>query len=446
MAKFLISVWPWPGHYFPLTAIAHQLRARGHAVAFYTSARVCGTLGAEGFECFPFEQIDEGKFAALERRNDFASVVNPSATREFMRGWLLDTLPGQVADISQIVERWQPDVVVTETGMWGPTVVVHEAFHIPVAVFSTVISCLLPGPDAPPFGLGLPRPKSAKDRLIATSLRSLGRMLQHEFKSGVNALRSRYGLSAIDVSPTEYCGRMPLYLMPSVPEFDYQRKDLPPSVRYIGPCVWNKPSLEPPPQWLSELQHDRPLVHVSEGTVNSQRPVVLRAAARGLADLSLDVVMTAGGNRDVETLELGTLPANVRVVRWVAHSDLLPHTDVLVTTGGAGTIMTALQAGVPLVVVPTEWEKPDNAQRVVESGVGVRLSPRRCTPERLRAAVLDVLNKQSYRENAARFQNLLLGYDGPAYAAELLETLIQSPARPQLYAEFAETIAHSPSM
>ena len=43
------------------------------------------------------------------------------------------------------------------------------------------------------------------------------------------------------------------------------------------------------------------------------------------------------------------------------------------TTGGPATIMAALRAGVPLVVVPTTWDKPDNARRVVEAGVGVRL-------------------------------------------------------------------------
>ena len=66
------------------------------------------------------------------------------------------------------------------------------------------------------------------------------------------------------------------------------------------------------------------------------------------------------------------------------------------TTGGAGTVMAALHAGVPLVVVPTEWDKPENAQRVVEAGVGVRLAPHLCTPTRLRSAVEHVLSEPDF--------------------------------------------------
>ena len=87
---------------------------------------------------------------------------------------------------------------------------------------------------------------------------------------------------------------------------------------------------------------------------------------------------------------------------WLAHGALLPRCSALVTTGGAGTTMAGLRAGVPLVLVPTSWDKPDIALRMVEAGVAVRVSPRRCTPEALRAAVDEVLGDPRYRENAAR--------------------------------------------
>ena len=53
--------------------------------------------------------------------------------------------------------------------------------------------------------------------------------------------------------------------------------------------------------------------------------------------------------------------------------------------------MAALRAGVPLVIVPTTWDKPDNALRIVEAGVGVRLAPRPLHAQTLRAAVERVL-------------------------------------------------------
>ncbi len=430
MPKFLIGAWPFPGHYFPLTAVAHALREHGHEVAFYSGAQACRPIEAEGFVCFPFEHIDEQRFAELMvARERWASGRRPGQMKKLLRAWLLDTLPGQVTDLMKAIDIWQPDVVVAETAMWGPTLVLHETHAIPVAVFSTVAACMLPGPEAPPFGLGLPRPHDWRTRLMARTLATVGDWFAADFRAAANDVRRSYGLPPLSISMTEYGGQMPLYLMPSVPEFDYQRRDLPPSVHYIGPCVWNKPSTEPAPAWLQALPHDQPWVHVSEGTVNSQQPLVLRAAAQGLAHLPLHVSMTTGGNREPDSLDLGVIAPNVRVVRWVAHSDLLPQTDVLVTTGGAGTVMAALQAGVPMVVVPTEWDKPENAQRVVEAGAGVRLNPRRCTPERLREAVQHVLRDPSYRANAQRMRAVLAVYDGPQRAVELLESLsVSQPA------------------
>jgi UDP:flavonoid glycosyltransferase YjiC (YdhE family) len=78
---------------------------------------------------------------------------------------------------------------------------------------------------------------------------------------------------------------------------------------------------------------------------------------------------------------------------------------------------------VPMVVVPTTWDKPDNARRVTYAGAGVRVPARRCTPERLRAAVRQVLDQPRYRAGAQRLAGLLAAAPGPPAAAHLLEEL-----------------------
>jgi UDP:flavonoid glycosyltransferase YjiC (YdhE family) len=83
---------------------------------------------------------------------------------------------------------------------------------------------------------------------------------------------------------------------------------------------------------------------------------------------------------------------------------------------------------VPLVVVPTFWDKSDNAQRVVEAGVGLRLAPRQCTPERVRAAVRRLLDEPHFRENARAMARRFAEASGPPRAAALLEELALRPA------------------
>jgi UDP:flavonoid glycosyltransferase YjiC (YdhE family) len=143
----------------------------------------------------------------------------------------------------------------------------------------------------------------------------------------------------------------------------------------------------------------------------------------------VEVIGTTGGRADPGELGLSPLPANAHITRWVRHADILPRCAALVTTGGPATIMAGLTAGVPLVVVPTTWDKPDNAQRVVESGVGVRLRPRRCNPDRLREAVERVLGDPSYLAEARRAQARLAAAPGPAGAAELLGRLASGRRR-----------------
>jgi UDP:flavonoid glycosyltransferase YjiC (YdhE family) len=90
--------------------------------------------------------------------------------------------------------------------------------------------------------------------------------------------------------------------------------------------------------------------------------------------------------------------------------------------------MAALQTGIPLVIVPTRWDKPDTATRVVEAGAGIRLTPKQCTPARLRDAVNRVLSEPRFRNNARRLSRRLQEAPGPGGAAEILESLIRSEA------------------
>jgi MGT family glycosyltransferase len=195
-------------------------------------------------------------------------------------------------------------------------------------------------------------------------------------------------------------------------------------VHYIGPCIWTRPAGARSIEWLDTLPVDRPWVHVTEGTAQYQEPFVLRAAAKGLGNQPMEVILTTGQfSRDPAALGLEGLPPNVHVERWVSHEDLLPRCAALVTTGGAATVLASLKAGVPLLVVPTFWDKSDNAQRVVEAGAGLRLAPRRCTPERVRAAVRRLLEEPSFRQNAQRIAQRFAERPGPELAARLLEQL-----------------------
>jgi UDP:flavonoid glycosyltransferase YjiC (YdhE family) len=162
---------------------------------------------------------------------------------------------------------------------------------------------------------------------------------------------------------------------------------------------------------------------------------VLQAAATGLAGAQMEAIITHGRDRQPEELGIDTSAANVHLTPWLSHDALLPRCRVLVTTGGAGTVIAGLRAGVPLVIVPTTWDKPDNAHRVAAAGAGVVLAPRRCTPASLREAVERVLTQPSYRAAAQRCATLLAQAPGPPGAAAWVEGLAGAPVEPAAIVE-----------
>ncbi len=424
-SRFLFAGWPFPGHVFPQVAVADALRRRGHACAFYTGRALAGVLRDEGFQVFEFQRVDEEALDRLMRGRPAEPWRASSLPRmaALLREWLIDTMPAQVRDLEAVLDSWRPDAIASDPTLWAPMLVLRDKHRANVAVCSFIPACPLPGPGAPPFGPGLAPARNWRQSATIGAARLASAMSGRAGRSAVNRVRREHGLPPIDVTPTEYTGRMPLYLVPASREFDYGREDLPPQVHYVGPYVWNRPGGAPPAPWLEALRRDQPCVHVTEGTVHVQKPFVLRAAIEGLGGLPIQVVATTGGHRSLEDLGVRSLPANVRVERWVSHSDLLPRTDVMVTTGGAGSVLASLAAAVPLVIVPTEWDKPEIAQRVVESGAGLRLEPRACTPGRLRAAVERVLGDPAFRANAMRVAKVFRQLGGAERAAELLETL-----------------------
>lgn len=429
MSRFLITCWPFVGHLYPQISVAHALRERGHQVAVYTHESARAVVEGEGFTLFPFEHVDARRY---ERIHAMEAAVPPTQPKyrtlavamTAYRDMLIGSIPEMVSDLQPIIQRWRPDVIVTDPALWASILVVWELMGVPVALLTQMIGSMIPGPDAPPWGPGLPPPRSTGTRLMAKAVQLGTDIVAFNMRRNVDRVRARYGLRPMGCSVNAFTGTLPLYLIPSVRELDYNRQDQPPHVHYIGPCVWTRPAGGRALDWLETIPRDRPWVHATEGTAQYQEPFLLRAAARGLARQPFEVILTTGqATRDPAALGLTELPANVHVERWVSHQDLLPRCAALVTTGGAATVLASLAAGVPLVVVPTFWDKSDNAQRVAEAGVGLRLSPKRCTPEALRAAVTRLIEEPSFRENARRMAARFAEVPGPQRAAELLETL-----------------------
>ena len=432
MARFLLAVWPLPGHYYPNLALARALMRRGHQVAVSTGVPARQAVEAAGAVCLPFRHTDLQPFQRVfysSNREESRWRPRLLAARDDYYEWIAATMDGQVLDVEEAIDAFAPDVVVCDPTLWGPFLVLPERVETPFAIFAYVPFCPLAGSDVPPPGPGLAPPRTPLARLHARIFRTAFRLGTRRFRARANALRLAYNLAPLDVAPSQYTATLPLYLVAGTREFDYGRRDLPDSVHYVGPCLWTR-ERPAPAAWIEAVRADQPWIHVTEGTVNTRPPVLSRAAAQGLAGREMQVIISTGARGDAADLGIGPLAPNVRLEHWtdIHLQDLLPRTRVVVTAGGGGIVTTALHHGVPLVIAPTDWDKPEIAQRVVENGAGVRLSRRQWTPDGVRTAVERVIGNPSYATRARVLAESFGRLDGPAEAARLLNGLAASRA------------------
>ncbi len=80
----------------------------------------------------------------------------------------------------------------------------------------------------------------------------------------------------------------------------------------------------------------------------------------------MNVVATLGGELDV-----GPVPANVSVHRFIPQAELLPHCDAVIAHGGAGTTLGALAHGLPLILLPQGGDQHYNAERAARAGAAL---------------------------------------------------------------------------
>jgi UDP:flavonoid glycosyltransferase YjiC (YdhE family) len=241
------------------------------------------------------------------------------------------------------------------------------------------------------------------------------------------ARRAQVGLST-DEWLLDTGKRVSLYLQPTVPSLEYPRSDLPSNVRFIGMLPADPPPDLALPDWWADLDAGRPVVHVSQGTIANARPDLIEPAIQGLAGEDVLVVVSTGG-RSIESLQLGQLPANVRISTFLPYPQLLPKCAVMVTNGGYGGVQMAVSAGVPLVVAGTSEDKLEVSARVAWSGAGLSLKTATPTPAAVRGAVMRLLRDNAFRARAQALRAEFAAYAAVPLGIALIEQLIPQAVR-----------------
>lgn len=418
MARVLIASVPLAGHVQPLVRVCAALRARGHDVHWYTGSAYAATVRRAGAVFEPYrcarDFADQSLAAHFPGRELHAGIRQLKF--DLMRVFTDQALE-QLADLDALAPRLAPQLLIADPLMLG-ALLFKERTGVPLMMVN-VVALPMRGREVAPFGLGLPPCDRWYGPLRNRALYLAQRVLFHDVQRHWRAVRKRAGLatgrSLFDAALDATC-----FIQPTVPGFEYPRSDLPSNVEFVGALHPDFPDAGT--DTLAGL--DRPLVHVTQGTIANLTPQLLAPTLCGLAQEPLTVLAATGG-RSARELGLEPVPANARVVPFVSYPALLPRTDAMVTNGGYGGVQLALSHGVPLVVWGTSEDKPEVAARVAWTGAGIRLGGSR--PPRaveVRDAVREVLHTPRYRERARALAAEYARLDAPRRVADISEALL----------------------
>ncbi|KQR82299.1 glycosyltransferase [Sphingomonas sp. Leaf343] len=387
---------PTAGHLNPLQVLGGELIALGHRVTFVHGGDVAAHIADDriGFAPLPTSIA----LAAYLKR--LADPTGPAGLMRMIRATagltrlLLDEAPA-------VLERIGADAVIADAAEpAGPLIAAR--LGIPHVISVTGLPLLRETAVPPPF-VGWRYRTDPWGRHRNWAGYTISDLLLRPITQVLEERRRAWRLAETDERDTLQIAQCPRSL-------DYPRTALPPGFRYGGP-------------WRAEDDEEvvlpddgRPLVFCSLGTLQGSRRAVFAKIADACARIGARAVIAHGGGLSAE--EEATLPGDPLVRAFWPQRAVLRHSAAAVLHGGFNSVLDALAAGVPMIVLPIAFEQPGTAARVAHLGAGRIVSPTRASARDIATALADVIGSPHYRAAARRLSGEIATAGGaPAAAA-----------------------------
>lgn len=405
----VVCVLPGRGHVGPAGAVVEGLVGRGHRVRVVTGRKYADRFTRLGAEVLlmpvesDFDDTDlDASFPGRSRLHGLALA------RHDLRESFVRPIPARWATLQQAMAEEPVDVVICDpVFMAGIPLLMTRTRGRPRVHVLGFVPLSLPPVAAP--GPGHHAREWVMQRLIG--------MMTDPVQSLAEQTILELTGEPLPCRFIDWIGMADGIFQMTCPGFEYPRPAATVPIRYIGTVATSTATNHPLPDWWGDLDTDRPVVHVTQGTVANDTPAdLIRPAIEALAKQDVLVVVSTGGT----PLE-GPLPDNVRIADFLPYDQLLPRCSLMVTNGGYGGVNLALRHGVPLLVVGASEDKRLVAHRVAWSGAGIGIARQRVSPRRLRRAVFRVLGEPKYRDRARALAREMASTGGVAEVVDVVE-------------------------
>ena len=394
----------------PEVGVVRRIVGRGHRVTVLADASMSPQVEPAGAALRTWTRSSR-EFRDWEFRTPMAQA------RGMAEHMLVGPAPAQADDTIRAIDEVEPDLVVTSGFALG-AMIAAESRGVPFDLLMPNVY-VLPADGMPPFGAGLRPVRGPLGRVRDSAVRTASaRLIDRYALRELNDLRATHGLEAV---PTLWAQmqRARRQLVLTSAAFDFPAT-LPDNARYVGPILDD-------PAWADGVKWHPPagtgpLVLVAMSSSFQDHVGCLQRITDALAGLPVRGIVTTGPAVAPSSIRAA---ANVCVVASAPHRDILPKADLVVTHGGHGTVIKALAAGVPLVILHHGRDQADNAVRVTTRGAGLAV-PRGASSARIARAIDVVLDDPRYRAAAGELGRAIVR---DATGTALLDELEGVPAR-----------------
>jgi MGT family glycosyltransferase len=408
--------------------IGNVLRERGHRVVFIVEESFAGTLETKGFEERlmrlgppPAEPEVPGQFW-IDFIRDTAPVFR-KPTLEQLGEFIAPTFQALIdgakfvdGRLREIVDELAPDAIVEDNVVAFPAL---AASGRPWARIASCNPAEIKDPAIPPFSSGY----TAADPSAWPAFLDEARRTHTEMWADFDAFCRDRGAPGLTYGPNgpDFIAESPylnLYLYPA--EADYQReRPLAPTWHRLDSCVRATDIAWSVPPELAERPGS--LIYLSLGSLGSADVGLMQHLVDVLGRTTHRVIVSKGPLADEIRLH-----DNMTGEGFLPQPAILPQVDLVITHGGNNTVTEAFHHGKPMIVLPLFWDQVDNAQRVAETGFGVRLPAYGFEDAELAGAIDRLLADGPMAARLAAMSARLRASPGTVRAADLIERLART--------------------
>jgi MGT family glycosyltransferase len=313
--------------------------------------------------------------------------------------------------LTEIINRVRPDVIVEDN------VVAFPALMTAGVPFVRIVSCQpleIKDPALPPAFSGYPAADQAGWAEFRAEYDRVHRSLWTEFDAWVTA----QGAPPLPDLEFIHEGAANLYVYPELADYPRSRALGAGWLRLDSSVRQTEAAFTVPDELAGG---DGALIYFSLGSLGSADVDLMRRIIASLAGTPHRYIVSKGPlHAEIE------LAPNMWGAEFVPQTSVLPLADLVITHGGNNTTTEALHFGKPMIVLPLFWDQHDNAQRMDELGLGVRLDTYRFTDGELHGAIGRLLGDDALRARLADGAARIQARQGLRAAADLIEQTAQA--------------------